>query len=43
MTAVVVEDELDMSKGQRKHSPSFKGKVALEGVKHDPGVRNLFS
>jgi len=28
-----VKEEWDMSKERRKHSPSFKAKVALEAVK----------
>jgi hypothetical protein len=30
---VAVKEEWDMSKERRKHSPSFKAKVALEAVK----------
>ena len=30
MTAVAVEEERDMLRGRRKHSPSFKAQVALE-------------
>jgi hypothetical protein len=30
---VAVKEEWDMSNERRKHSPSFKAKVALEAVK----------
>ena len=32
-TVVTVEEERDMSRERRKHSASFKAKVALEAVK----------
>jgi transposase len=35
------EEEWDMSKERRKHSPSFKAKVALEAVKGEETVAQL--
>ncbi len=37
-TVVAVEEEWDASKRRRKHSPSFKAKVALEAVKGEGTV-----
>ena len=39
--AVAVKEEWDMSKERRKHSPSFKAKVALEAVKGELTVAQL--
>jgi len=39
--AVAVKEEWDMSKERRKHSPSFKAKVALEAVKGEQTVAQL--
>jgi transposase len=36
-----VKKEWDMSKERRKHSPSFKAKVALEAVKGEETVAQL--
>ena len=35
------EEEWDMSKERRKHSPTFKAKVALEAVKGEETVAQL--
>jgi transposase-like protein len=35
------EEEWDMSKERRKHSPSFKAKVALEALKGEETVAQL--
>ena len=40
-TAVAVREEWDMSKERRKHSPTFKAKVALEAVKGEETVAQL--
>ena len=40
-TAVAVKDEWDVSKERRKHSASFKAKVALEAVKGEKTVAQL--
>ena len=40
-TAIAVKKEWDMSKERRKHSPSFKAKVALEAVKGEDTVAQL--
>ena len=39
--ALTVGKEWEMSKGRRKHSPAFKGKVALEVVKGEETVAQL--
>ena len=36
-----MKKEWDMSKERRKHSPSFKAKVALEAVKGEETVAQL--
>ena len=36
-----MKEEWDMSKERRKHSPSFKAKVALEAVKGEQTVTQL--
>jgi transposase-like protein len=36
-----VKEEWDMSKERRKHSPTFKAKVALEAVKEEETVAQL--
>jgi transposase-like protein len=38
---VAVKEEWDMSKERKKHSPSFKAKVALETVKVELTVAQL--
>ena len=40
-TVVTVEEERDMSRERRKHSASFKAKVALEAVKGELTVVQL--
>ena len=39
--AVAVRNEWDMPKDRRKHSPSFKTKVALEAVRGEETVAQL--
>ena len=39
--AVAVRNEWDMPKDRRKHSPSFKAKVALEAVRGEETVAQL--
>ena len=39
--AVAVKEEWDMSKERRKHSPSFKAKVAVDAVKGELTVAQL--
>ena len=39
--AVGVEEGWDKSKGRRKHSASFKAKVALEAIKGEETVAEL--
>ena len=39
--AVAVEEEWEMSKERRKHSPGFKAKVALEAVNGEETIAQL--
>ena len=40
-TAVAVKEQWDVSEGRRKHSASFKAKMALEAVKGEETVAQL--